>query len=117
MNKITPITGTTKLNQSEGVPLGLFFTISRILGNKITINITSAKAEKICIQSILPSLKNKNPGHAGVYNQFVIQLIIITHDAQNLQQAYENIENCHVQTNGCQYIISFAAMNDTACII
>lgn len=60
--------GITKLIQSEDVPLGLFFTMSRALGNRITINITNANAEIIFIQSIIlrtfhnPIHSKQNPG-------------------------------------------------------
>lgn len=39
--------------QSEEVALGLFFIMLSAVGNKMMMNINSASAETICIQSIL----------------------------------------------------------------
>jgi len=72
INSITNITittiGITKLIQSEYVPFGLFSIISLALGNKNTINMITAIAATIFIQSIFNNLlsnlilSKQNPG-------------------------------------------------------
>lgn len=73
INKITAEIGIMKLTQSDDDPFGLFFIIWRADGRRITIKAINAKAETICIQSILIHLvklfvngKKQNPGQTGV---------------------------------------------------
>ena len=62
----------TNLIQSDDVPCGLFFILSRAAGNKIIMNVSNAKAEIISIHSIIApdlitrSLQNKAPVKPGL---------------------------------------------------
>lgn len=75
------IRGTIKPIQSEELPLGVFLILFIATGNKITINITSANAEIICIQSIRnfsPHTKKKPRlyRYRGSNNYLIIQELI-----------------------------------------
>jgi hypothetical protein len=72
INKIIANKGMTILIQSEDDAFGLFFIISRVAGYKTMMNITSANAEIISVQSIIDPYtinftqqKNKTPALPG----------------------------------------------------